>query len=76
MRQLTSTVKIEKAMYKRLPVILSEEIPKEAIFDVMEQIHKACVTAPIKKGDVIIANVCGLNIDVIASRSMRATCEL
>ena len=75
MRQLTSTVQIENAPYKRLPVILSGEIPKEKIFNVMEEIHKANVTAPIKKGDVIIANVCNLTVDVVASRSMPSICE-
>lgn len=74
-RQLTSTVQIENALYRRLPVILSGEIPKEQIFNVMEEIHKANVTAPIKKGDVIIANVCDLAVDVVASRSMPAICE-
>lgn len=75
MRQLTSTVQIENAPYKRLPVILSGEIPKEQIFNVMEEIHKAKVCAPIKKGDVIIANVCNLAVDVVASRSMPSICE-
>lgn len=76
MRQLTSTVAIKNAPYKRLPVILSGEIPKEEIFKVMEQIHKVTVTAPIQKGGIIINDVCGLNVDVVASRSMGTTCEL
>ncbi|MBQ8040923.1 MAG: DUF1667 domain-containing protein [Lachnospiraceae bacterium] len=75
MRQLTSTVAIQNAPYKRLPVILSAEIPKEQIFSVMEQIHKVNVCAPVKKGDVIIENVCELNVDVVASRSMGTTYE-
>ena len=76
MRQLTSTVAIKNAPYKRLPVILSGEISKDDIFNVMEQIHMASVTAPINKGDVIVKNVCGLNVDVVASRSMGTTYEL
>lgn len=75
MRQLTSTVQIKNASYRRLPVILSGEIPKEQIFNVMEEIHKANVIAPVKKGDVIIANVCDLAVDVVASRSMPSICE-
>lgn len=75
MRQLTSTVQIENALYKRLPVILSGEIPKDKIFQVMDAIHEVKITAPIKKGDVIIANVCDLNVDVVASRSMNTICE-
>lgn len=71
MRQLTSTVLIVGGIYKRLPVILSGNIPKEKIFQVMEQINKASVNAPVKRGDVIIKDVCNLGVDVIASRSMQ-----
>lgn len=70
MRQLTSTVAIEKGIYNRLPVILSAEVPKEKIFDVMEQIRRVKVTAPVKMGDILVADVCGLGVDVLASRSM------
>ncbi len=70
MRQLTSTVAIQNARYRRLPVILSSEIPKGKIFDVMERIKEVTITAPVSIGDTIISDVCGLGVDVIASRSM------
>lgn len=70
MRQLTSTVAIQNARYRRLPVILSSEIPKGKIFDVMECIKEVTITAPVSIGDIIISDVCGLGVDVIASRSM------
>ena len=70
MRQVTSTVVIHNAMYKRLPVILSSEIPKEKIFCVMDEINKVITQAPVKRGDIIIENVCNLGVNVIASRSM------
>jgi len=70
MRQVTSTVVIENGIYERLPVILSGDIPKDRIFDVMNAIGKVKVNAPITRGDTIIENVCGLGVNVIASRSM------
>lgn len=70
MRQLTSTVAIDKGIYNRLPVILSAEVPKEKLFDVMEQIRRVKVMAPIEIGQVLIYDVCGLGVDVLASRSM------
>lgn len=71
MRMLTSTVKIENALYQRLPVITSQAIPKDKIFQVMEEINRVRVKAPVKLRDVIIKNVCGLAADIIASRSMQ-----
>ena len=72
-RMITGTVRIEGAAHNMLPVITSSAIPKGKIFDVMEEIHKRRVTAPVKTGDVIIENVCDTGVDIIASRTMEHT---
>ncbi len=69
-RMLTSTVKIIGAMYERIPVITSQDIPKGKMFDVMKEIAKVTVEAPVVNKQVIIENVCELGVDIIASRSM------
>ena len=72
MRQLTSTVVIEGGVYDRLPIILSGDIPKDKMFDVMQELSKVRVKAPVKRNDILIENVCSLGVNVIASRSMDA----
>lgn len=69
-RMLTSTVRINGAMYERLPVVTSADIPKDSQFDVMKEIAKVDVTAPVVNGQVLIKDVLGLGVDIIASRSM------
>lgn len=69
-RMLTSTVKLSGGLYKRLPVITSGNIPKHMIYQAMNEINKVSVCAPVKINDAIIKNVCGLNIDIVASRSV------
>ena len=69
-RTVTSTVVLAEGRYRRLPVITSGPIPKEKIFDVMKEIRAARVTAPVAINQVIIENVCGLGVDIIASRSI------
>jgi len=69
-RMLTSTVKISGAIYDRLPVITSSDIPKGMMFEVMKALADIEVVAPVKMDDIIIKDVCGLGIDIIASRSM------
>lgn len=69
-RVLTSTVIIENALYPRLPVITSKPIPKDKMMDVMREIDKIKVQAPINVKDVIIQDVCSLGVDILASRSM------
>ncbi|MEG1848321.1 MAG: DUF1667 domain-containing protein [Lachnospiraceae bacterium] len=73
MRMLTSTVKLSHAIYKRLPVILSAQIPRGEMQKVMAALNQVTVTAPVHRNDIIIANVCGLAVDVIASRSIENT---
>lgn len=69
-RMLTSTVKINGAMYDRLPVVTSADIPKDTQFDIMKEIAKVNVNAPVVNGQILINDVLGLGVDIIASRSM------
>ena len=71
-RILTSTVKIEGGIHRVLPVITSEEIPLDVMFEAMEEVRKVSVKAPVSEGDVIISNLLGTGADVVASRSMAA----
>lgn len=67
MRTICSTV---RTIYPEIPVIpvrVSGEIPKEKIFDVMEEINKINVEKRLRRGDVVIPDVLGLGVDVIVT---------
>lgn len=68
-RMVTSTVLLKNAALTRLPVMTRTPVPKRKIKDVMKQINKVKVKAPVKMYDVIIENVARTGVDVIASRS-------
>lgn len=69
-RTLTSTVKITGGKLCRLPVVTNGEIPKEKLFDAMKQLNQVVVTAPVKRGDVIIESLADTGIALVASRSI------
>ncbi len=69
-RVITSTARIENAAYRRIPVKTNSDIPKGKIPEIMEEIAKVTVTAPIHCGDVIIKDVLGLGVDVVATKTM------
>jgi CxxC motif-containing protein len=69
-RTITSTVRIEGAVHRRIPVKTKDEVPKDRIFDVMKALDQIVVQAPIDVGTVVFANVCDLGIDVVTTRSM------
>ncbi|HIZ39180.1 MAG TPA: DUF1667 domain-containing protein, partial [Candidatus Anaerobutyricum stercoris] len=47
-----------------------EVIPKAKIFDILEEIKPVIVKAPVKIGDVIIPNVAGTGVDVVATKNI------
>lgn len=69
-RTICSTVQTVFPEVPVLPVRVSAEIPKERIFDVMAEIAGACVKTPIGRGDVVLHDVCGLGVDVIAASNI------
>lgn len=69
-RMVTSTVAVDSPQNPRLPVKTKEPIPKELIFKVMEEIDKVIVKTPIEIGDVIISNVLGSGVDIIATKNI------
>ena len=70
-RMITSTVKVYGGELERLPVATSAPIPKEDIFKVMVEINKASINAPVNIKDVVIKNVLGLDVDIVATRNIK-----
>ena len=69
-RVIPTTVKIKNAHLNRLPVKTNAPVPKGLIFECMNTINKVEVEAPIKLGDIIIKNILGIGIDVVATKTM------
>lgn len=69
-RMLTSTVRVEGGALPLLPVVSKSTLPKGRIMDCAEALRSVAVQAPVKTGDVIVSNILGLGVDIIASRDM------
>lgn len=70
-RTVTSTVSVEGGVHPVVPVKTKGDIPKSEIFDCMKEINKVSVCAPVHIGDVIIKNVLGSGVDVVATANMK-----
>ena len=64
-RTVTSTVRM--ASGEVVAVKTSDTVPKELVFDVMRAINAVRPEGALKVGDVIIADVCGTGVNVIAT---------
>ena len=67
-RMVTGLVRIE-GRSEPLSVKTAQAIPKSSVAECVAILAKTEIKAPIKAGDVIISNVCGSGIDVIATKS-------
>ena len=65
MRTVTSTVKCENGGI--IAVKTSDVVPKESVFCVMKEINTTLAKSGARIGDVIISNVCGLGVDIVAT---------
>ena len=69
-RVITSTAVIKSKLVSRLPVMSENELPKEKMFDVVNEIAKLRLEAPIKCRQVVIENVCDTGVNIIATRTI------
>lgn len=69
-RMVTSTVRVTGGKAAVVPVRTATDIPKGKIFDCMDEIWSAVVAAPVKIGDVVIENVAGTGVSIVASKAV------
>lgn len=71
-RMLTSTVRIKGGFLPLLPVVSKTVMPKGKVLEAAQALRAVETQAPVKAGDIIVANILGTGVDVIASRDMAA----
>jgi CxxC motif-containing protein len=70
-RIVTSSIKVDGGNLAMVSVKTESDIPKGKIFDIMKEIHNTKVIAPVKIGDVLIENVAGTNVNIVATRNIK-----
>lgn len=70
MRTVSSSVLVAGGEAPLCSVRLSAPVPLKEMGRVMEAIRAARLTAPVRAGETVIADVAGLGADVIATRSV------
>ena len=69
-RIVTSTVRVAGGKLAMVSVKTESDIPKGKIFDCVKALKDVEVTAPVKIGDVIVENVAGTGVNVIATKNV------
>ena len=69
-RIVTSSVIVEGGSLAAVSVKTKEDIPKGKIFDIMKDLKGVKVQAPVHIGDVIVSDVAGTGVDIIATKNV------
>ena len=72
-RMVTTTVKVRGGVHPLVPVYTAAPIPKPLIFDLLSELRKVELQAPVQVGQVVLENALGSGVDVLASRNLPAT---
>lgn len=70
-RIVTSTVMVKEGNLDMVSVKTRNDIPKGKIFDCVRALKGVCVEAPVHIEDVILKDVCGTGVDVIATKEIQ-----
>ncbi len=69
-RIVTTTVRVNGGEMGAVPVKTKWDIPKDKIFDCVEELKNIVLTAPVHLGDVVLKDVAGTGVPVVATRDI------
>lgn len=71
-RIVTTTVRVKNGVSPMVNVKTASDIPKDKIFDCVAALKDVVVTAPVAIGDVVLADVAGTGVDIVAAKNIAA----
>ncbi len=75
-RVVTSTLKVNDGDIGMVPVKTERDIPKGKIFEAVKTLKGLTINAPIKVGQVLVENIAGTGVNLIATRTVKMRSQL
>jgi CxxC motif-containing protein len=69
-RMVSTTITCSSGLWPRLPVKTAAAVPKVKVMAVVQALHSLKIEAPVQIGQIILDDVAGTGIAVIATRSL------
>lgn len=69
-RIVTSTIRVEGGTAPMVSCKTAADIPKGKIFEVTDALKNVVTKAPVTIGDVLLADVAGTGVDIIATKNV------
>ncbi|HEC88069.1 MAG TPA: DUF1667 domain-containing protein [Thermoplasmata archaeon] len=71
-RMVTTSVFVKNGEYPLVSVKTSQPVPKEKVMEIVKEMKRISLEAPVKCGDIIVKNVAGTDVDIIATRTVNS----
>lgn len=72
-RTVTTTLPVSGGVFPTVSVKTAGEIPKSMVFACMEALRGVTVRAPIAIGQILLPNVAGTGVDIVATRDVASS---
>ena len=69
-RTITTSVRVSNRPHTLVSVKTTNPVPKGKIFEVMEEINKISVKAPVRIGQIVKTKVLGLDSDIVITKNI------
>lgn len=70
-RRVVTTLTNVQGSLEPLSVKTAGSVPKNLIDDVLREIHALQLSTPITRGDILINDVCGTGVSVVATKTIQ-----
>lgn len=70
MRTIASSVRVKNGELPLTSVRINRPVPKDRIFDVMNEIRKVTLEAPVYSGQLVVIDLLGLGAELIVTKSV------
>lgn len=69
-RTVTTVLPVSSGSSPMVSVKTREDIPKDKVREAMKELSAIKVSAPIHIGDVLLKNIAGTNVDIVATKNV------
>ena len=70
LRTICTTVKVKGGIHNVIPVKTDKAIPDKYKLEVVKAVNNIVLTSPVKMGDIIISDLFGTGVNIVAERDM------
>ena len=70
MRMICTTARISGGLHRVIPVKTDRAISEKYKLEVVKEVNKIDLKSPVKMGDIIIPNLFGTGVNIVAERDM------